>query len=590
MSLNLTFIVRDPVHGLMSFTELERDIIDLPVFQRLRGLKQSSLAHLTYPTALTTRFEHSLGVAHIAGRILDHLSRPSRQDVFAKLVARVQSIYAGTVHNDPTRAADQIRQGVRLASLLHDLGHLPFSHCFEKDFEDLLGDPQIARRWGSRGIGKWQAASGTDSTKRSAPTFHEFLGARIAEENQELRAVVRRHSARASREIALDILNPLRSKRAKDETVQKALGKIVHGEIDADRLDFVSRDPLTAGSGLGGFDIDRLIRSLELVHFDDQWELVPSIQGISALESFLAARLSTYRWQYHHYNVIYHDLLLKLVVSRLLKGTTDDEVDLMRAMSYENFTSGNGASRGSQWIFLDDGFILSRLMALRSRLLRKRSRNEDLNRLLVMAEEILFRGKRRVVLWKDHNGYLTFCGVAQEEVAKALARRKGLSVQDGEYSVEKCWNKPKECVEAMMRAVRSKRKNGGLEALQGWLWERDCAWMIVDFRVVEPFRKFGGVKAVSEMKVATRIGDAPSTRTFEELSSVLSGFGDFEGKEVRFFAYELIAQEEKKLSRPQMTKRVNEGRRRLAQAMANWLFDAKGVDGLQQSERKILGV
>ena len=99
--------ITDPIHDFIRLNNTERQIIDTPEFQRLRRIKQLSGAHLTYPGAQHTRFEHSLGVMHIAS-----MAGTSLQS-------------KGITRND-----DIIN--LRLAALLHDIGHGPFSHLFEE--------------------------------------------------------------------------------------------------------------------------------------------------------------------------------------------------------------------------------------------------------------------------------------------------------------------------------------------------------------------------------------------------------------------------------------------------------------------------
>ena len=99
--------IRDPVHGYIYVNELECKIIDSPVFQRLRKIRQLASAHLTYPGALHTRFEHCIGSMHLAKRAANHLKS---QEIINKDLSNELSI----------------------AALLHDIGHGPFSHLFEE--------------------------------------------------------------------------------------------------------------------------------------------------------------------------------------------------------------------------------------------------------------------------------------------------------------------------------------------------------------------------------------------------------------------------------------------------------------------------
>ncbi|MFA6472995.1 MAG: HD domain-containing protein, partial [Candidatus Latescibacterota bacterium] len=94
--------IRDPIHDFISLDSKEADIVNTPIFQRLRGIRQLAFAYLVYPGALHTRFEHSLGVCHVAGSIADNLNLDKEE-----------------------------KRIIRLAALLHDIGHGPFSHVSE---------------------------------------------------------------------------------------------------------------------------------------------------------------------------------------------------------------------------------------------------------------------------------------------------------------------------------------------------------------------------------------------------------------------------------------------------------------------------
>lgn len=98
--------IRDPIHGLVELLKKEVDLINTRTFQRLRRIRQLAMAFLVYPGTLHTRFDHSIGVMHIAGRICDQLKQ-------------LESI------------TDEDSERIRLAALLHDIGHGPFSHVSE---------------------------------------------------------------------------------------------------------------------------------------------------------------------------------------------------------------------------------------------------------------------------------------------------------------------------------------------------------------------------------------------------------------------------------------------------------------------------
>ncbi len=114
------FKVRDPIYGFIPFSSWEKEIINHPVFQRLRRIKQLSFTEMVYPGAVHTRFEHSLGVMHLATKMYDAIL----ENNLNKRVLSDQLCYEES-------GLKRDRQLVRLASLLHDVGHAPFSHTSE---------------------------------------------------------------------------------------------------------------------------------------------------------------------------------------------------------------------------------------------------------------------------------------------------------------------------------------------------------------------------------------------------------------------------------------------------------------------------
>ncbi|MGO8789214.1 MAG: HD domain-containing protein [Terriglobia bacterium] len=115
------FEVRDPIHGFIYRGSREKKIIDSPLFQRLRRIKQLALASLVYPSAVHTRFEHSIGAMYVAGRIAERLD-------------------LGNEHT----------QILRFAALLHDIGHGPFSHVSEEVLRNVTGSKQAHEEIGYR--------------------------------------------------------------------------------------------------------------------------------------------------------------------------------------------------------------------------------------------------------------------------------------------------------------------------------------------------------------------------------------------------------------------------------------------------------
>jgi hypothetical protein len=235
-------VFRDPVHGLIEFKGPDRpiaDLLDTAVMQRLRRIKQMGFAWLVYPGAEHSRFGHALGAFHIAQRMTRRLEREL-----------------------PPRTALH----VKVAALLHDVGHGPFSHAWEHVFP---------------GGG------------------HEPWGARIAAEDPELGA-------------RLEALEPglagtLREFWAKRYRPHFAR-KLVSSQLDVDRLDYLLRDGHYSGAGYATYDLDWIIHAVQIASVrtghDDPSDLVVDYRrGMYAVEQYLFARSYMYAQVYHHKTV-----------------------------------------------------------------------------------------------------------------------------------------------------------------------------------------------------------------------------------------------------------------------------------------------
>src|SRR5713226_4044907 len=140
--------IRDPIHVFIHLDWYEKKVLDSRPFQRLRNINQLALTYLLYPGATHKRFEHSLGVMELAGRVFDVVTDNATDDIRTRLA--------------PLNNTDELRywrRVLRMAALCHDVGHLPFSHAAEKellpsgwDHEGLtlaiISSDQIKAIWG----------------------------------------------------------------------------------------------------------------------------------------------------------------------------------------------------------------------------------------------------------------------------------------------------------------------------------------------------------------------------------------------------------------------------------------------------------
>ncbi len=286
--------IRCPVHGFISITDWERDIINMPAFQRLRRIRQLAWTDQVYPGAMHTRFEHSLGVLHVASRLFDSIASKSRDLLQTELAY------------NPT-GLERERTLVRLAALLHDVGHPPFSHAAEDLF------PPVAP------VDDRQARSG-NINEGEAPRFkHESYSAAII--RTHLRDVIQNHPLNQNLELTADRVADLLegNPRAGRAVLWREL---IAGQLDADRMDYLIRDSLHAGVDYGKFDWRRLVNSVVLVPGGKDRGLRMGVEegGFHAAEGLVLARYFMFTQVYFHKTRVAFNIHLKNALSELLPG------------------------------------------------------------------------------------------------------------------------------------------------------------------------------------------------------------------------------------------------------------------------------
>jgi HD superfamily phosphohydrolase len=225
--------IKDPVHGYVYITEDEKAIIDSYPVQRLHRLRQLAGAEYVYPGANHTRFEHSVGVMHLAGRVVEN---PNISQVISEDEAEME----------------------RIASLLHDVGHGPFSHVFEH-----LLDKELSKT-------------------------HEDITLWIIKDS-ELNDMISKIGYKPGEIGKLAIGKLHKPGRA-------FLDQVISSAVDVDKQDFVVRDTYHTGAEYGFIDISRLIHTLDVM----KGNLAVDLGALSALESLIIARIESFKSIYFH--------------------------------------------------------------------------------------------------------------------------------------------------------------------------------------------------------------------------------------------------------------------------------------------------
>lgn len=253
--------INDPLYGTIKINKTESKIINSPIFQRLRDIKQLGLAYYIYPTATHNRFSHSIGVMYLADKIFTTLRNkfPTYKESFD----------------------DEILKNLRMAALLHDIGHFPFSHSLEFKNED----------FDQKEIPKIFLGS------------HEKLGEYIIRQSY-IKDLLDTEGYN------LDLVCGIIRGKSTEHLV---LNNIIHWELDADRMDYLLRDSYFTGVNLGLIDYIYLIENLHLIN-EEFPILAINEKAVRSIENILTARFCLYDRVYTHKSVSYFNFILKRIV------------------------------------------------------------------------------------------------------------------------------------------------------------------------------------------------------------------------------------------------------------------------------------
>ena len=289
-------VINDTIHGSFSIDGVREDLLGTPEFNKLSHIKQLGLAHLVFPGAHHTRFEHSLGVSHLAGRMAKSLC-----------------------------LTDQESTIVEVAAMLHDVGHGPYSHTLEHILHERGGADHMHI---TEGIitGDYDILSEEERElfpeRRSIPEILESHGINP----KEVASLIHGPDAGGKERNLFHWGEGAEAFHSEDHT----MGHLVHGPVDCDQMDYLLRDAHFTGVRHGIIDHDRLIHCMER-HSGD---IAVSEGGLSALEGMMTARALMYSAVYFHRVTRITEVMLSRAVERS-ENTLPEAVQMQRMVDAE---------------------------------------------------------------------------------------------------------------------------------------------------------------------------------------------------------------------------------------------------------------
>jgi HD superfamily phosphohydrolase len=290
-------VVRDPVHDYVEVPGELDALASSPALQRLRNISQNARANVRYPSLTGSRYEHALGTMHLAAAGWRSAWRTCAEEVRSSFAREVITELRAAADPDPCTTrwvsgdcvedtpmwhdfSRVVELAVATVGLVHDLGHPPFSHVLERFYQERI--VLVMGADAARDQAEYAAITGQAQ-------FHEWAGLRIFDHLPD----------ECFRYVPRLLVRLILSDRSGDDWTD-CLHSIIDGQFDVDRLDYLMRDGLRAGTELGSIDWRRLVDSLELHQVSGGWRIGLGARAVSAFETMLVQRAQHYRWVIHH--------------------------------------------------------------------------------------------------------------------------------------------------------------------------------------------------------------------------------------------------------------------------------------------------
>lgn len=371
-------IIHDSILGSNIFLPHEVVVLDMPIVQRLRRISQVDLVPYVFPSGNHNRFEHTLGVTTLSGRLVDALYNRKEYDNW----------------NGISRSS--ALNHVRMAALLHDCGHGPFSHMSEEYYKRF--DDFIELR--------------TSDPKFNNVKEHEIMSYLIAR-SPALKwffDIYIRNQYKL--DIDLELVSDIIIGNTMPYSDNAFLVDVVNGAFDADKLDYIQRDSHFTGIKMV-LDVDRLFHTINARNIQDKKRLAVDMSGVNTLEQIMFNKMMLLCTVYHHHKVRAAECLVKSILNKLLElESWESASDLLYLTDTKIYSLIEHKDKA-----------ISRLAeAVASRHLPKRA--------FVMSRKILIDGRKTLI---DLSGSLE----KQMEFSEALAELCGLSNDDIWFDIKK---------------------------------------------------------------------------------------------------------------------------------------------------------
>jgi len=482
MTLNYTKAIADPVLGWIRLTDDEARFVDsCKYIQRLRYVHQLGFTYMVYPSARYSRFEHSLGALQVVTLMFERLMR--QENVRGILMDLGKRVGLDT--------EDELLLHMRITALLHDLGHLPFSHVFEGVFGQGI-DPLISN------CSRDAHEASLGMVLKGPFKEHEVITYFILTNNDEFRKVTKEIMPHIDLRIVkallhMDIVGKLMKIMPQyvevigqeDREFLKSLGEdalkplnilksLVSGDLDADRVEYILRDSYMSGASVGSTisigDVERIFDNMKIMTNDGNYTIAFDEKARANLEGFVIARFNTYKLVYLHHKVVLFNTLARNLMSELLRHYEElnDEIKNYLCLLYRFSV---GLLKGYDVMYIIDDYLISLLLRNREYLTNK------IRGISKYLEPLVTRSTVYKALWKRDFEFID------------LVSRQGINLELINdvlpYLLSKGEVRDK-VLQAFYEKLREKLREASIPCLSGLINDDLTSSIIIGYRTFEP--------------------------------------------------------------------------------------------------------
>jgi len=430
-------LINDTIYNHIEYTKLEDKILQTKILNRLQFITQNALAYFSFPSITTRRFIHSLGTMHLSSYMLKNAFLNARKEDKNSFLKELKfcldsivkeekfdiSIDEGLAYFDnkalyqffiPTKNKAQkntyiiILQALRLVGLLHDVGHLPFSHQVENALKKVYtnANNNLEEEKIFKNIYE-------DVTNNSKEVLHEAIGNTLVDTLFSYELRTEKHENKAY----LRLLHKLVKLILEEKTLHgfdfKVLHSIVSGTVDADRLDYINRDMVSSGYIGAPNDHIRITKHTVLVKNKEKYEICFFDMGLIDIEHMLEMRFNLYKKVIYNFAISKTDALLENVVYYISKkyfknsqnNTKKEKISDNISMLWKFHQINNPEKKLDIISMLDENWLISLLKQEYFDIKNKEFLEQEDQKYLLCFEEILFGKRVFLSSWKNLNEF-----------------------------------------------------------------------------------------------------------------------------------------------------------------------------------------